>query len=53
MTTSIKMMDLLTVLIQLSSSKEIDEILEVARDTSSPFAMLERWMELIGFPPRP
>lgn len=36
MTTSIKMMDLLTVLIQLSSSKEIDEILEVARDTSLP-----------------
>lgn len=39
-------------LIQLSSSKEINEILKVADDASSPFALLERWMEVIGAAPQ-
>lgn len=53
MPVSIKLMDPSTVLIQLSSSKEIDEILKVAQESSSPFAMLERWMEVISVPLRP
>lgn len=53
MPVSIKTMDLYMVLIQLSLSKEIDEILNVAEDSSSPFVMLDRWMEVISVPPHP
>lgn len=53
MLVSIKLMDPSTVLIQLSSSKEIDEILKVAQESLSPFVMLERWMEVISVPLRP
>lgn len=52
LTTSIKMLDLYTVQIQLSSNK-MDKMLAFIEDSSSPFAMLERWMEVVGFPPRP
>lgn len=42
-----------TILMQLLSDKEIHEVLNCAKHSSSPFPAVERWMEVIGAPPRP
>lgn len=48
-----KMMDEETMLVQLNSFKEVEEIMANADDPSSPFVGLERWLEVRGSPPRP
>lgn len=42
--------------LRLSSSYEVDEFLlkiAVTGGSSSPFSMIERWMEVLGTPPNP
>lgn len=51
----IKMLDEQVVWTQFVTEKEAAEVLERATKTgdSSPFIALERWMECLGYPPRP
>ena len=40
--------------LQLSSSREVDEfLLKAIGGSSSPFSMIERWIEILGTPPNP
>ena len=41
--------------LQLSSTSEVDDFLCIitAMGGSSPFSMIERWMEVLGSPPKP
>lgn len=48
------MLDDEAVVLQLLSEKELEEVLLCAEDKkSSPFLVLERWMEVIGTPSSP
>lgn len=47
-----KMMDRDTIIIQLSSAREVEEVLDCANIlVHSPFVAIDRWMEVIGSPP--
>lgn len=47
-----KMMDRDTIIIQLSSAREVEEVLDCANIlVHSPFVPIDRWMEVIGSPP--
>ncbi|XXG42365.1 hypothetical protein AAC387_Pa01g2666 [Persea americana] len=47
-----KMMDWDTIIIQLSSAREVEEVLDCANIlVHSPFVAIDRWMEVIGSPP--
>ena len=47
-----KMMDMDTIIIQLSSAREVEEVLDCANIlVHSPFVAIDRWMEVIGSPP--
>lgn len=51
MAIGVKSMDLNSMLIQLTSDAEVAEVLACATDSpSSPFTVLEKWMEVIGTP---
>lgn len=51
MAVGVKSMDLNSMLIQLTSDAEVAEVLACATDSpSSPFTVLEKWMEVIGTP---
>lgn len=52
---NIQMSDDQVVWLQFLMEKEVDEVLEIAvsKGTSSPSAVLERWMEILGSSPCP
>lgn len=50
----IKLLETDTVLLQVSSNEEVEEVICCAKDSpSSPFIVIDRWMEVIGSPPPP
>lgn len=53
MTVKTKLIDTDTVIMRFLSEKEVNNVLRCAKTLSSPFVVVDRWMEVTGSPQRP